>query len=192
MSTETSETEERIDPRIRRACEESMTVVPHGEETGMFDVYSGANDEPYVVDLAGEHDRCTCPDMDYNLEKGEQCKHVQRVRIEFDLMDVPGGVRSKHSAPTDVELARRRRGIDGEPESIINEERPAQVVMADGGQEDRETALKANELACDLTNIEGAGEDFEAFCIVVEATQDGILRAWAKEERRQAQRAEVV
>lgn len=97
-----------------------MTVVPNSDGTGMFDVYSGEKPEPYVVDLVGEHDRCTCPDVQHNLEayKAERCKHSRRVRLEFGLApfeDVPR-VRSGHSRLTDVEFARRRRGIDAGPE----------------------------------------------------------------------------
>lgn len=117
MTTEISGTENGIEPRTRRACEKSMVVVPTDAD-GMFDVWTGFCEEPYVVDLGGEHDRCSCPDMQYNLEDGERCKHAWRVRLEFGLApyeDVPQ-LRSEHAAPMDVELARRQRGIDIEPE----------------------------------------------------------------------------
>jgi hypothetical protein len=126
-----------------------MVVVPMGDTSGMFEVWTGLCDEdegqPYVVDLGGEHDRCTCPDVEYNLEDGERCKHARRVRLEFGLPpfgDVPA-IRSEHSAPMDVELARRRRrGIDVEPEPAepepitVGEAKPSRVVRVatDGGR----------------------------------------------------------
>jgi hypothetical protein len=140
MSTETRRTENGTEKRTVRACEQSMTVVPHGDGTGMFNIYSGESPEPYVVDLAGEHDRCTCPDVQHNLEVGERCKHSRRVRLEFGLApfeDVPQ-VREEHAALTDVELARRQRGIDikpePEPEPItVSDAKPARAVATDGG-----------------------------------------------------------
>lgn len=91
MSTKTPSTESGIEKqrRTRRACVESMTVVAHGDGIGMFDVYSGTNPEPYVVALAGEHDRCTCPDVQHNLEAGERCKHARHVRLEFAAQREP-------------------------------------------------------------------------------------------------------
>jgi hypothetical protein len=117
-----------------------MTVVPHGDGTGMFDVYSGENGEPYVVDLAGEHDRCTCPDVQHNLEDGERCKHSRRVRLEFGMTpfeDLPR-VREEHAALTDVELARRRHGTNVEPEPepepiTVSDAKPARAIATDGG-----------------------------------------------------------
>jgi hypothetical protein len=149
MATYDTTEVESIEPRTIRACEEPMVVVPDGDGTGLFNVWTGTCDEdegqPYVVDLAGAHDRCTCPDVKHNLspEDGERCKHVRRVRLEFGLPpfgDVPE-IRSEHSAPMDVELARRRRGIDvepePEPEPVTVEEQAAEAVraMADGGTE---------------------------------------------------------
>ena len=134
-----------VSPRTRRACEESMAVVAKGDATGMFDVYSGGR--VHVVDLGGDDDRCTCEDMEYNLTAGERCKHVRRVRLEFALPpfeEVPEGIRSEYAAPTDVELARRRRGIDVEPEPepepdapepiTVGEAKPARRVATDGGR----------------------------------------------------------
>jgi hypothetical protein len=103
-----------IEKRTRRACTESMPLVAHGEGTGMFDVYSGENGEHYVVDLAGEHDRCTCPDVQHNLEAGERCKHARRVRLEFGLApfeNVPQ-VRDEHAAPMDVRNGRTRADFE--------------------------------------------------------------------------------
>jgi hypothetical protein len=36
-------------------------------------------------------------------------------------------------------------------------------------------------------DLEGSGEDFQAFCAIVEAVQDGILQEWNKENRQQAE-----
>jgi hypothetical protein len=142
-----------VESRTRRACEEPMVVVPEGDGTGLFEVWTGTCDEddgqPYVVDLGGAHDRCTCADMEYNLSEGELCKHSRRVRLEFGLPpfeDIPA-IRSEHAAPMDVELARRRRGIDvhvveePEPEPevepiTVEDAKPERAVRVatDGGQ----------------------------------------------------------
>jgi hypothetical protein len=126
-----------------------MVVHPRGDGTGLFEVWTGLCDEddgqPYVVDLAGEHDRCSCPDMEHNLEDGERCKHARRVRLEFGLppFDEVPPIRSEHAAPMDVELARRRRGIDvveepvtaTTPEPItVAEAKPERAVATDGGE----------------------------------------------------------
>ena len=75
------------DKRTRRAVTEVMTVVPHGGGSGMFDVYSGSNDEPYVVDL--REGRCTCLDAEYNLDPDERCKHEIRCRIALGIDPCP-------------------------------------------------------------------------------------------------------
>jgi hypothetical protein len=146
---ETSGQNGSVESRTRRACVEPMVVVPEGDGTGLFEVWTGTCDEedgqPYVVDLGGAHDRCTCADVEYNLSDGERCKHSRRVRLEFALPpfgDVPQ-LRSEHSAPMDVELARRRRGIDDveepEPERAVEpitvaEAKPERAVATDGGR----------------------------------------------------------
>jgi hypothetical protein len=122
-----------------------MVVVPTDAES-MFEVWTGDCDEedgqPYMVDLGGAHDRCSCPDMEHNLADGERCKHARRVRLEFALPpfeDVPA-IRSEHAAPMDVELARRRRGIGvvEEPEPVepitVEDAKPARQVATDGGR----------------------------------------------------------
>lgn len=184
-----------VEKRTRRACEESMAVDPYGGGTGMFDVYSESGND-YVVDL--RDDVCSCPDFIHREPNGG-CKHIRRVRLEFGIDEVPEGIRSDHSAPMDVELARRRRGIDVESDESADsdptiEKRAVRGVeaMTDGGEnfatDDRpdghERGLKANALACDLMDIEGAGADFEVFCALVKAVQDGILELWDREERR--------
>lgn len=133
MRTETSETESCIDKRTRRACVESMVVHPHGSGSGMFDVYN-ADGKRYVVDL--RDGVCECPDYEHR-EPADGCKHQRRVRLEFGIMDVPVGIRTEHAPLTDVELARRRRGIDVEPEPItvdVDASKPGRTVATDGGQ----------------------------------------------------------
>jgi hypothetical protein len=212
MKTKTSGAENGIgvEPRTRRACVESMTVVPHGDATGMFDVYSGTNAEPYVVDLAGsDGDRCTCPDVQHTLETGERCKHARRVRLEFGLVpfaDVPTGVRSAHGAPMDVELARRRLGIDTEPESksdpiTVDDAKPARAVRiaTDGGVvvsepetrgsdgEDVGTDLPADALlhlhgvVAETTSTIDDLPDFDVYCVAVEFSTQHIRRLAARE-----------
>ena len=206
MSTETSGTEERIGKRTRRACEQSMTVVPHGRGSGMFDVYSESGNE-YVVDL--RDGVCECGDFIHREFQGG-CKHQRRVRIEFGITDVPHGLRSEHAAPLDVELARRQRGIqsdsdsapspdrgtdvDPTPNSVEQQAAKAVLAMPDGGEvidpsggrDVQQRRLLANEIACQFVMIETV-QDFEPFCTVIEAIQDSILNEWSHEERCQQQ-----
>lgn len=103
-----------VEKRTRRACVESMVVHPHGGGSSMFDVYN-VRGEMYTIDL--RDGVCSC--LDYvNREPSGGCKHIRRVRLEFTLPPfevVPAAIRAEHTAPTDVELA-RRRGIDMDPE----------------------------------------------------------------------------
>ena len=206
MSTQASSTEnsiERIEKRTRRACEEAMVVVPHGGESEMFDVYSETGSK-YTVDL--RDGVCECGDFIHREPQGG-CKHQRRVRIELGIDDVPHGLRSEHAAPPDVELARRRRGIqsdsqslspdrDGSPAPNNVKEQATQAVRAmpdggavidpSGGRDVQQRRLLANEIACQLVMIETV-QDFEPFCAVIEAIQDSILDKWSHEERRQQQ-----
>jgi hypothetical protein len=181
-----------------------MTVVAHGDGTGMFHVYSGTNAEPYVVDLAGEHDRCTCPDVEHNLEAGERCKHARRVRLEFGLapFENVSQVREEYAAAMDVELARRRRGIDAEPEPItISDAKPARAVATKGGvvvSKPRAPGSGAENTAADLpadaivhlhsvvaetTSTVDDLPDFDVYCAAVEFSTQHIRRlvAWKEE-----------
>jgi hypothetical protein len=206
MSTYETPTENGIEKRTRRACVESMTVVPHDSGTGMFDVWTGACEEPYVVDLAGEHDRCTCPDVQHNLEDGERCKHSRRVRLEFGLApfeDVPP-VREETAALTDIELARRRRGIDVEPEPepiTVSDARPARAVRVatdggavvsesgtlDSGSEDAGADLPADAtvrlhgVVAEMTSTIDDLPDFDVYCAAVEISTQHIRRFVAQE-----------
>ena len=94
MSTTTPPSQESIDAeptaelRTRRACEGCMVVVPEGEGTGIFDVYS-ANDgknETYTVDLKAE--TCECGDYKHRQPPGG-CKHIRRVKLGLGLMPLP-------------------------------------------------------------------------------------------------------
>lgn len=153
MTTNTSKTKEGIDKRTLRAATESMTVVPYGGGSSMFDVFSGTNAEPYVVDL--RDGLCSCPDF-VNREPAGGCKHQRRVRIEFGIEDVPAELRSEHSSPTDVELARRRRGLDQPKPVSIESEAAAYVrhsearqVATDGGRDlDEADACENGEVGC--------------------------------------------
>lgn len=112
-----------------------MVVHPHGSGSGMFDVYNEAG-KRYVVDL--RDGVCKCPDFEH---RESFCKHQRRVRLEFGIMDVPAAIRDEHASLTDVELARKRRGIDVEPEPVeehepiaVSDAKPARKVATDGGQ----------------------------------------------------------
>lgn len=99
MSTKTSETEERIDERTRRAAVESMTIVTVGD--GEYKVYSGVKNA-YVVNLVRE--TCDCPDEEYN-HPADECKHRRRVEMEIGQREIPDlGPRR-----LDVELATEAR-----------------------------------------------------------------------------------
>jgi hypothetical protein len=206
MLPKTRGTENGIEKRTRRACTESMTVVAHSDGTEMFDVWTGACEEPYVVDLAGEHDRCTCPNIEHNLKAGERCKHARRVCLEFGLApfgDVPP-VRSEHAASMDVQLARRRRGIDDEPEPkpepiTVGDAKPARAVATDGGvvvSEPETRGTSAEDAAADLSadatvHLHGVVAettstiddlpDFDIYCTAVEISTQHIRRLAAQE-----------
>lgn len=155
-----------IDARTRRACEQSMTVVPHGGGSGMFDVYSASGGE-YVVDL--RDGVCTCPDYVHREPEGG-CKHQLRVKFELGILEPPAGLRSEHSAPTDVELARKRRGLDQDPEpepvelsieetaAAFVRHSEARTVATDGG---RDLEDDADADACENGEIgcSGPGSD---------------------------------
>jgi hypothetical protein len=73
-----------------RALTEKMTVLP---ETGrvknaddLFLVISESGSE-YLVDA--REGRCDCPDAEYNLDPGEQCKHERRVAYATGSEPVP-------------------------------------------------------------------------------------------------------
>lgn len=170
MRTDISETEERIEKRTRHACVESMTVHPHSSGSEMFDVYN-ADGKRYVVDL--RDGVCECPDYEHR-EPADGCKHQRRVRLEFGIMDVPAAIRDEHAALTDVELARRRRGIDVEPEPFEEHEpitvdadasKPGRKVATDGGQLVEPEPQGQTGETCDHPNCQhGEGKERPVLC----------------------------
>ena len=76
-----------LEPRDVRALTECMSVLPDGG-----DVYTvvGQNGGTYTVDA--REGRCTCPDAEYNLNGGEQCKHEIRVAYATGARAVPAWV----------------------------------------------------------------------------------------------------
>lgn len=172
MSTQASSTEngidckqliEEADPKtIKRAEWEAFEF--EMKAPGIVRVINGSHKNPedhsYLVNVEnGVPVACECPDFEYD---NGPCKHTVAVAIREPV----------------IEAATR-------------------PVMAEGGvtetNEDdsydgRQKALTANEIACELTDIDGAGEDFDAFCAVVQSIQDQILESWEREERRQTER----
>ena len=155
-----------VPARTRRACVESMVVHPHGSGSGMFDVYN-AEGRRYVVDL--RDGVCECPDFEH---REANCKHQRRVRLEFGLApfeDVPAAIRDEHAALTDVELARKRRGIDVDPEPITvgaDASKPGRKVATDGGRVIAPSPQNGSEETthapgCDNPECEGLDGDAE-------------------------------
>lgn len=129
MRTNGASEKERIDtePRTRRACEGCMIVVPHGNGSGRFDVYS-ANDgvnKTYTVDLRAE--TCECGDFEHRAPAGG-CKHLRRVKLSIGIMAVPEDVDLDSALVRD----REKYGVDPEPdpEPLSSGEKTA---LADGG-----------------------------------------------------------
>lgn len=178
MSTTTPTTEESngtpaalaVEKRTRRACVESMVVHPHGGGSSMFDVYN-VRGEMYTIDL--RDGVCSCPDY-VNREPSGGCKHIRRVRLEFALPPfevVPAAIRAEHTAPTDVELARKRRRIDTDPEP---ETEPEQVEVEIGEVEQAARhAVMATDGGVSTVEPPESGGDDEPAC-VCEIDPDGL------------------
>lgn len=113
-----------------------MVVVPHGDATGLFDVYSAVDgtNEIYTVDL--REGRCTCPDAEYNLEEDEACKHEQRCKLALGIMDLP----ADPSIEVDGVLQNSREKYGANPVSdaqtpaSAGEDTAPAAVATDGGQ----------------------------------------------------------
>ena len=118
------------DKWTRRAVTEVMTVVPHGGGSGMFDVYSGSNDEPYVVDLV--EGRCSCPDAEYNLDPDERCKHEIRCRIALGIDPCPAELLDERDRC--LVNSMEKFGAEPEPEVSVGDAKPARRVATDGGR----------------------------------------------------------
>ena len=68
-----------------------MVVVPEGDASGRFDVYS-ANDghnEIYTVDLRTA--TCECGDYEHRNPAGG-CKHIRRVKLGLGIIPLPVGI----------------------------------------------------------------------------------------------------
>jgi predicted nucleic acid-binding Zn finger protein len=77
-----------LEPRDVRALTEVMSVLPEGG-----DVYTVVGENAggeYTVDLRAG--RCTCPDAQYRLEDGEQCKHVRRAAYATGERPIPAWI----------------------------------------------------------------------------------------------------
>ncbi|MDL5363911.1 hypothetical protein [Halalkalicoccus sp. NIPERK01] len=97
-----------------------MIIVPDGDGTAMFDVYSATNGENtiYTVDLRAEV--CTCADFRHREPKGG-CKHIRRVKLALGLMPVPAGIDLDEALVHD----REKYGVEPEPSTT--------AVATDGG-----------------------------------------------------------
>jgi hypothetical protein len=132
------DTKADIEPRTRRACEQRMQVVPEGDCSGRFEVYSANDDEAtYVVDLRTK--TCDCPDAEYHSPAGG-CKHVRRVKLGLGLMDVPAGVDvdgwlalDRMQFGADVDRPDENHGRSGVPDAH-SPDSGGQEAVADGGQ----------------------------------------------------------
>ncbi|ERG97745.1 MAG: SWIM zinc finger containing protein, partial [Haloquadratum sp. J07HQX50] len=80
-----------IEPRLRRALEEPLSVVstegtPVESDAWFVSVVSHSG-ESYTVDV--RDGRCNCPDAQYHLSDDQQCKHQLRAKIALGQMSVP-------------------------------------------------------------------------------------------------------
>lgn len=80
-----------IEPRLRRALEEPLSVVstegtPVESDAWFVSVVSHSG-ESYTVDV--REGRCNCPDAQYHLSDDQRCKHQLRAKIALGQMSVP-------------------------------------------------------------------------------------------------------
>jgi hypothetical protein len=115
-----------INPRLRRALEEPLSVVstegtPVDGDASIVSVESHTG-ESYTVDV--REGRCNCRDAQYNLGDDQRCKHQIRAEIALDRSPVP---------------VRAAETVDVDP--VLGEHTDAclQFVAADGGLIDGET-----------------------------------------------------
>jgi hypothetical protein len=132
MSTDTShpspDSYRSLEPRTRRAVDESMTITACGPEAYLVESASGAT---YAVDLTPHPDanrthtaHCTCPDYT-DREPAGGCKHLRCVKLDVAF----GELRHPNDWPTDDDLAERE---PSHPDDL-QETAPAPLA-ADGGQ----------------------------------------------------------
>lgn len=121
---------EHLPRRTVRAVMAAMTVVPCGDASGEFDVYSGLKGH-YTVNLPEQS--CDCSDAEYNIAPGERCKHQTRVRLALGLEDIPAEL--VNSVDRCLANSRKKFGAESEVEPITVGEtkRDRRVAMTDGG-----------------------------------------------------------
>lgn len=82
------------DVRDVRALTGEMSVLDSSptmpEAKGADDLYVVITGDEYLVDL--REGACTCPDAEFNLRGGEQCKHEVRARFATGDRPIPAGV----------------------------------------------------------------------------------------------------
>jgi hypothetical protein len=92
-TAEEKPTDYDLDDRTERALTEYLTVLEDvGRARGAEDLYlvvSQSGNE-YLVDA--DLGACECPDAEYNLSDGEQCKHESRVAFATGAEPIPAGV----------------------------------------------------------------------------------------------------
>jgi predicted nucleic acid-binding Zn finger protein len=116
MSTNESETQDCIEPRLRRGLSECISILPeYGRAAGapgLFVAIGENENGEYLLDI--ETGSCECPDATYNLDADSDtyCKHVQRARVicgeksllhgVLDQVDIDGniGAHVPSSSPT--------------------------------------------------------------------------------------------
>jgi hypothetical protein len=140
MSTTTPTAEESIDaeppvePRTQRAVTGNMVVVPEGDCTGLFDVYSATDghNEIYTGDL--RESRCMCGDYEHRKPAGG-CKHIRRVKLALGIMDVPAALRDEIDECLAHSMA--KFGVTTDDDPVINTNTPdspdQHAVATDGG-----------------------------------------------------------
>lgn len=133
MSTTKATTENGIDNRTLKAATGCMIVVPEGDGSGQFEVYSANNgvNKTYTVDLRAE--TCECPDHEHRAPAGG-CKHIRRAKLSLGIMPVPVGVELDEALVHDC----AKYGVD--PEPAVNtpvsagEHTASEAIATDGGQ----------------------------------------------------------
>jgi hypothetical protein len=120
-----------IQPRLRRALEEPLSVVstegtPVDGDASIVSVESHSG-ESYTVDV--REGRCDCPDAQYNLADDQQCKHQIRAEIALGRSPVP--VRAAETVDVD--------GVLGE-----HTDASLKFLASDGGIIDGETGDKVS------------------------------------------------
>jgi hypothetical protein len=135
-----------------------MIVVPEGDASGLFDVYSANDDknEIYTVDLNAE--TCECGDYEHRQPAGG-CKHIRRVKLGLGIMPLPAGI-ELDGCLVDT---REKYGVDVDPNGLVDAHTPDSTaeeagasaittVATDGGQP---VAVADLEMSIDGPEITG-------------------------------------